>query len=303
MLLPLLAALAPPTFEVRERIDLPTEGAKDGTWARPAFDKARFRLYVPQRDRVLIVDLKGGKVVAQATGIPEVGAVALAPDRDLGFVPSGSNVVVFDATNGAEVKRIPMPAEPSDLVYDPRTRRVLVVSRTAKTLTPIDPQGLVPEASIPLGGAPRGIVADGWGAALIAEGDAIERIDLGKRRVASRWDVKATSLAYDDRRKLLFAHAEGAPLSILDARKGTTRATLDLGPGLRTLLADHELGLVFGLGLDGKLTVVHAKSATVVQTLDTAPTALEAAIDPDDHRLYLVNLGTQVIVVARAKGQ
>ena len=294
-----LVLLVPPAFEVRERIALPGAGA----WGRPAFDKPHRRLYVPREGRLQILDLKLGKVVADLPGLAGPRGVVLVPDRDLGFVSArdANEVVVFDRTNGAEIKRIPVPDGPDALAYDPRTRRVLVTTRQG--LTPLDVDGLVATPRIALGGVATDVVVGDRGAVFVALGArGIARVDLARLRVASHLGQAAASLAYDARRGNLYALG-GGTLSILAAKDGRARGSLPLVSS--ALLADFELGLAFALGADGTLSVVHAQTAAVAQTLPTAPGATAAAIDPDDHRLYLVAREggqVEVLVVARVRG-
>ena len=302
MFLALLAALAPPAFEVRERIALPGGEA----WGHPAFDKPSHHLFVPREGHIQIVDVEAKRLVGDVTGLAGARDVVLVPERDLGFasVRDADEILVFDLTNGAEIKRIPVQGGPDALAYDPRTRRVLVATR--KGLTPIDAINLSVGPRVDLGGVPTGVVVADRGTALVALGErGIDRLDLARSRVSDHWPQPATGLAYDGRRSLLYALA-GDSVAILDAKSGKPRGRVAVGKDLLAVLSDFELGLAFALGADGTLSVVHARSAAAVQTLATAPTATSAAIDPDDHRLYLLAREAgkvSVLVVARVPGQ
>ena len=307
MLLAALLALAPPAFEVRGTIPLPgVEG-----WGRPVFDKPSHRLYVPRETRLHVVDVRTGGFVADVQDAGGVRGVAIVPKEGVGFatLSAGDRVLVFDLKLAAEIKRIPVGDGPDAILYDPRTRRVLVANRTGRSVGIVDPKALVAEAAVALDGHPVALVADGRGGVFAATENGIVRVEIARRRVVATLPVKdATDLAFDARRNLLYAATPGR-LTVLDAKTGGVRETAAVAESATGVLADDELGLAFAYGADA-LAVVHAKDATpVVQNLPLPTGVRRGAIDADDHRLYLLGPApdrpnaARVIVVARTPGR
>lgn len=308
MFLALLAAFALPRFEVRGRIPLPGgEG-----WGRPVFDKPSHRLYIPRETRLHVVDAGTGKLVGDIANLPGARGVAIVPEMGAGFVTlaKSDRVLVFDLKIFAEIKRIPVGGEPDAIAYDARTKRLLVANRKGHSVTLVDPNALYAEASVAVDGTPSALVVGERGTVFVTTESGIQRLDVARRRASAAWPAKGVSdLALDPRRGLLFAAGDGT-MTILDAKTGAVRGAAPLGKGASGVASDYELGLAFGTSADGALAVVHAKDAMpVVQTLPTVPGAYRTAIDPDDHRLYLLapnpeKPGTAiVVVVARVRGE
>lgn len=306
MLLPFLA-LAAPQFAVLKRIPLPG----DEGWDYLTVRHDEHRLYIARATHVQVMDTRSGALVTDIPNVPGAHGVALAPEYHIGLATSGTTnaVVAFDADNGAEIKRIPVGEKPDAVVYDRRTQRFVVMNGDGHSASIVHPIDLFVTATIPLGGAPEFAAPDGRGSVFVNLEDAsrVERIDLGRRKVVQSWSLapgeSPSGLAYDPDRKLVFSACDDGLMTVLDPRRGSVR-TVPIGKGPDAAAFDPKLGLAFSSnGADGTLTVVRAKDLAPVQTLATGPGARTMALDPEDHRIYLVargEKGVEILVVGRS---
>ena len=304
MLLPLLA-LAAPAFTVLRHISLPGEGG----WDYLTVDHAAHRLFIARGDRVQIMDTERERVVGEVADVPGVHGVALCGSPRVALATSGTTntVVAFDPANGAEFRRFAVGAKPDAVVYDPKTKRFVVLNSDGRSASVVDPEHLVVTATIPLGGQPEFAAPDGRGGVFVNLEDKgrVERIDLGKRRVAEGWSLTPgegpTGLAYSG--GLVYSACANGRMAVLDPRHGTVR-TAPIGKGPDAAAVDSRLGLAFASnGEDGTLSIVSTKDLSPVQTLPTGPGARTMALDPESHRIYLIaraGKGAEILVVGRA---
>ena len=71
----------------------------EGSWDYVIPDAPNHRLFIGRQNRVMVIDMNNGKLIAEVTGINGAHGVALAPATGHGFATSGndSSVVMFDS--------------------------------------------------------------------------------------------------------------------------------------------------------------------------------------------------------------
>jgi DNA-binding beta-propeller fold protein YncE len=98
----------------------------DGGWDYMIPDAPNHRLFIARRDRVMVVDMNTGRLIAEITGIKGAHGVALAPSTGRGFATSGndSSVVMFDLKTYKTLGKIPAGEDADAIIYDPSSGRV-----------------------------------------------------------------------------------------------------------------------------------------------------------------------------------
>jgi DNA-binding beta-propeller fold protein YncE len=287
---------APPAFAVAKHAVLGGEG----WWDYVTYDPAFHRLYLARADRVMVVDSETLKQVATIPDTPGVHGVALAPELKRGFISAGgaNQVVAFDQDSLKEIKRIPTGERPDAILYDPATRRVFTFNARGQSTTAIDAASMTPIGDLALGGKPEAPAADGQGDIYVNIEDKSEMSEFDGRTLKelARWSLapceEPSGLAIDTAHHLLFSVCQNKLMAISDTDAKKMIATVPIGEGPDGAAFDPKLQLAFSSnGRSGNLTVVHEDSPskfTVVQTVDTALGARTNALDPKEHRLFLI---------------
>jgi YVTN family beta-propeller protein len=101
-----------------------------------------------------IFDTVSRKIVADIAGIPDVHAVAVAPDLGKVFATSATanQVMVIDAHTHAIIARIPTGDGPDGLIYDQADHKVFVADEAGQNDAVIDARTNQRITEIPLGG-------------------------------------------------------------------------------------------------------------------------------------------------------
>ena len=123
--------------------------------------------------------------------------MALVPAAGRGFISDGKGgcVIVFDLKTGATLGKVTAAADADCIIYDPASRRVLVLCGGAHQMIAIapdlNPNGGKADATVELGGSPEYAVADGHGKVFvnIADKNQIAVIDTHLMKVIARWPV------------------------------------------------------------------------------------------------------------------
>ena len=106
----------------------------DGGWDYVIPDAPNHRLFIGRQNRVMVVDMNDGHLIAEVSGINGAHGVALAPGTGHGFATSGddSSVVMFDLKTYKTLGRIPAAEDADAIIYDPSSGRVvqLVIDET-----------------------------------------------------------------------------------------------------------------------------------------------------------------------------
>ena len=265
----------------------------EGRWDYATIDEAGERLYLPRSNHTLVISAADGKVIADIKGGDRLHGVALAPAAHRGFITDGGKgeVLIFDLASFEVLGKIPAADDADGAIFDAGTGKVLVACGDAQSLVVIDPavdpkQGK-PEATIPLGGKPEFLAADGKGMAYInlEDKNQVAAVDLKEKKVTATWAVapgeSPAGLAIDPEKGRLFIGCHNQKLIVMDVKDGKVLADLPIGKGVDANAFGG--GFAFASCGDGTLTIARESSNgafEVVQTLNTARGARTMAPRP-----------------------
>src|SRR5438045_4860153 len=145
----------------------------EGGWDYLTVDSANKLLYVPRSTHTMVIEANSGKTVADMPGQARNHGVALVPDAGRGFITDGRDacVYVFDLKSHEVLGKIKADQDADGVIYDPGSKKVLVVCGDAGVMIPIspdvDPKNGKADAAVELGGKPEFLAADGQGKAYI----------------------------------------------------------------------------------------------------------------------------------------
>jgi DNA-binding beta-propeller fold protein YncE len=295
LLLSLCAApLSAQSYEITHTYTLGGEGG----WDYMIPDASNHRLFIARRDRVMVVDMNTGRLIAEVTGIKGAHGVALAPSTGRGFATSGddSSVVMFDLKTYKTLGKIPAGEDADAIIYDPSSGRVFSFNGDANSATAIDPKKGVLITNIALGGKPEygQSARNGKVYVNLVDSSQIVEIDAKKLSVTNRWSTEPcknpVSMAIDTRRQRLFSGCRSGVMVVSDYKNGKVITTVPIGRGVDGAGYDPARRDVYTSNLDGTLTVIHQDSPDayhVVENLQTGQNARNMGLDPASHRIYL----------------
>lgn len=290
------AAMAADTYAVQHRHLL----GGSGGWDYLSIDPVAHRLYIARDDRVMVVAIPGGKVLAEIPGMQHAHGVALVPARRRGYVSNGqgNSVSVIDLDSLKVVGRIPVNGRnPDAIVYDSASRHVLTMNGHSDSASVIDPVAGKEVALISLPGKPEFAVSDGLGHVFVNLEDKgqLVRLDSRTNRVENVWSLapceSPSGLAYDARGTRLFSVCDNRLMIVTDAGDGHQVARVAIGKGPDAAAFDPRTRLVYSSNHDGTLTIVQQDDADhyrVLANVTTQPGARTLALDPRTHLAWLV---------------
>src|SRR4030088_679189 len=107
LLLSLVAApsLAAQSYEITHTYNV----GGDGGWDYVVTDGANHRVFIGRQNRVMVVDMNNGRLIAEVTGINGAHGTALVTDIGRGFATSGndSSILMFDLKTFKGLLKIP----------------------------------------------------------------------------------------------------------------------------------------------------------------------------------------------------
>jgi DNA-binding beta-propeller fold protein YncE len=272
----------------------------DEGWDYLALEPGGHRLFIAHGSRVVVVDTDTLAVTGEIANTPGVHGIAFAPELNRGYVSAGGAavIVVFDLKTLARVKEIGATGgNPDAILYDPATRRVFSFNGRGHNATAIDASTNTVIGTIPLDAKPEFAVSDAHGHLYVNLEDksSLARIDPRTLAVTAVWPVagceEPSGLALDAVAQRLFPVCDNKVLAVLDAVTGRVLGTAPIGGGVDAAAFDAESHLAFASCGEGVLSVVAVSSSGVpepVQSLPTRRGARTMALDPRNHRVYLV---------------
>jgi YVTN family beta-propeller protein len=278
LLLPLIALpLSAQSYEITHTYNV----GGDGSWDYVIPDAANHRLFIGRQNRVMVVDMNNGRLIAEVAGINGAHGVALAQGTGHGFATSGndSSIVMFDLKTYKTLGRIPAAEDADAIIYDPSSGRVFSFNGDANSTTVIDPKKGTLIANVALGGKPEygQSARNGKIYVNLTDSSQIVEVDAKKLTVTRRWRTEGcknpVSMAIDTRRQRLFSGCRSGVLAVD-------------GAGYDPVKRD-----VYASNVDGTLTVIHQDtpdSYHVVENVQTAQGARNMGLDPATHRIYVV---------------
>lgn len=283
-----------PGFKVTKRFPVPGNGGFDYI----VFDGSANRLYVSHGTEVDVLDADSGKLLGKVEDTPGVHGIAIVPELHRGFTTNGGSgtVSVFDTNTFHTLKKIPVPADPDFVFYDPGTKRVLVCHGDAAVITAIDPQKETVIGNVDLGGGAEAAVVDskGEGFVNLEEASTVVSFDPKRLTAKEKWPITGcktpTGLAMDDFNSRLFIGCRSKVLAVMDASNGNVIKTLPIGDHVDAVVFDRRNKLIFASNGEGTVSVIREKNANEFESVGdirTQPSAKTMAFDPKTNRLFL----------------
>src|SRR5215471_11182543 len=113
-----------------------------GGWDYLTVDPDTRRLYVPRSTDTMVIDAESGKTIADIPGQKRAHGVAIVPDVGRGFISDGGgsgSIVIFDLKTNEVLGTIAAQPDADGIIFDPASKRVLVVSGDKGLLMPLKP--------------------------------------------------------------------------------------------------------------------------------------------------------------------
>jgi DNA-binding beta-propeller fold protein YncE len=272
----------------------------EGGWDYLTVDPENKLLYIPRTTHTMVLDAVTGKTIADIPGQKRNHGVALVPGVGRGFITDGddASVVIFDLKTNKALGKIKADVDADGIIYDPASRKVLVVCGDAGSLIPlspdVDPKSGNADAAVNLGGKPEFLVADGQGKAYInlVDKNQVAVIDTKTMKVVDKWSTtpggSPVGMSMDQKHRRLFIGCRNPQkLIVMSADNGKVLADPAIGPGVDATQFD---GNAFASCSDGTLAVAGETSPgefEIVQTVKTQQGARTMGSDPTTHTLYL----------------
>jgi DNA-binding beta-propeller fold protein YncE len=272
----------------------------EGGWDYVIPDAPNHRLFIARQNRVSVVDMNTGSLIAEIPGINGAHGTALVSDIGRGFATSGndSSIMMFDAKSYKTLLKIRAGEDADAIIYDPASKHVFSFNGDANTSTVVDPRRGTVISNIALGGKPEygQSSRDGKVYVNLVDSSQVVEIDTKTNAVTRRWSTapckNPVSMAIDVRRQRLFSGCRSGVMAISDYANGTVVATVPIGQGVDGAGWDPGRRDAYASNADGTLTVIHQDSPNkyhVVESVQTGERARNMGIDPATHRIYLAS--------------
>jgi len=290
----LAPSLTAQTYEITHTYNVGGEGG----WDYVIPDAPNHRLFVARQNRVSVIDMNDGHLIAEIPGIQGAHGVALVSDIGRGFATSGndSSIMMFDAKSYKTLLKVRAGQDADAIIYDPASKHVFSFNGDANTSTVVDPRRGTVVANIALGGKPEygQSAKDGKVYVNLVDSSQIVEIDTKSNSVSRRWSTapckNPVSLAIDIAHQRLFSGCRSGVMAISDYARGAVVATVPIGQGVDGAGWDPVRRDAFASNADGTLTIIHQDSPSkyhVVENVQTGERARNMGIDPKTHRIYL----------------
>ncbi|MGC1784923.1 MAG: YncE family protein [Acidobacteriaceae bacterium] len=272
----------------------------DGGWDYLTADAGAHRLYIARGNRVQVVDIHTGKLIAEMSGMDHTHGIALNTNGKYGYVSDGGAgmVRVFDRATLKVIANVPAEKNPDAIIFDPATKRVFAFNGRSNSATAIDTSTNRALQNVPLPGGPEFAQADGSGNVYVnlEDKNQIERIDSRTLKTTANWSISPcdspSGLSIDRAHHRLFSVCDNKVMAVVDTDNGRVVATVAIGNGPDATRYNARRHLVFSPnGQDGTLTIVRQNSPdsyTPVQTVVTQKGARTMALDRATGTIYLV---------------
>lgn len=269
----------------------------EGFWDYVVYDPAGDRLFIAHNKAVMVVAAADGKLLGE---IPAEGAhgTALVPEKNRGFITNGraGTVTVFDLQTLKPTGEIKAGENPDAIIYDPDSKRVIVMNGRSHDLMAIDPGSLQVVATVPLGGKLEFAAAEkGRVYVNVEDTGEIASVDSKSWKLEERWKLEGceepSGLALDPQTHHLFSVCGNGQMFVVDTRNGNIVAKVPTGRGTDAAAFDAQEKLAFASNGEGTLTVVRKAKGGKYEVAENDPTqrgARTLALDPRSHRIFLV---------------
>jgi YVTN family beta-propeller protein len=248
---------------------------------------------------VIIFDTVSRKIVADIPGIPDVHAVAVAPDLGRVFATSATanQVVVIDAHTYAITARIPVGNSPDGLIYDQADHKLFVAVEAGQTDAVIDARTEQRIAEIPLGGDAGDIEYDAVSHrifAVVATLNQLVTIDPVIDKIIARAALpgcqRGQDLVLDELQRLALVDcADNAALLMIDMTSMRVISTQSVGKNPDLMALDSGWHYLYVASESGVVSVFdeHGRTLKKVNEGYVDPGSHAVAADQDTHYMYL----------------
>ena len=304
MATPLAAAPATPVggdYVYQGDIDL----GGPGFWDYASLDPAGGRLYVGHVDHMSVVDVATRKVVGTVGPMDDAHGAAAVTSENKGYATSGGDGVlkVFDLADFHIIKEIKVGLDADGIIYDPRSRLVIVMIGDGKQLVMVDPKTDSVVRTVALPDGPEGVSLDGQGALYVnlASTAQLAKVDVASGRIEATWPLPGCKdphgLAYDPRAGRLFSGCANKVLVVVDVATGKVIETLPTGAYSDGVEIDVARRRVFCPAGDGTLTVIKEGPGghdVIERTIPTFLGGRSMAVDPRTGALFVTHGDTKI---------
>jgi YVTN family beta-propeller protein len=273
----------------------------DGSWDYLTVDAMAQFLYIARLNRVMVVDIRSGKLVTEIKGINHAHGIAFDDLGKVGYISDGGagTVLVFDRTTFKVLATIPAGKNSDSILFEPTHRRVFAFNGLSHDATVVDAASNSVIATVPLPGKPEFSVTDRAGHVFvnIEDSSAVLRLDADSLKITASWSLAPgkgpSGLAIDAAGHRLFSVCDNAKMIILDSQTGRLLAAASIGEGADAVVFDaaHKL-VVSANGESGTMTIIQANRPASFATVQTLPTQIGArtmAANPLTGTLYTVS--------------
>jgi DNA-binding beta-propeller fold protein YncE len=249
--------------------------------------------------RLVVFDLRAGRVLANLDGFPRVTGVLAVPAEHRVYASATGDhaVVVVDDRALAIVARVPGPAFPDGIAYAPDVRRVFVSDESGGRDFVIDAASHAVVARIELGGEAGNTHYDaGSHCVLVAVQTANQLVAIEpaaahivRRITFDRAIASPHGFLVDAPHRLAFVTGqESGTVGVLDLQTLRLRQVLPVGRDPDVLAFDPGLGRLYVAAESGILAVFEEREGGLLPLgWYKAPQAHSVAVDPATHRVYL----------------
>ncbi len=248
---------------------------------------------------LIIFDTVSRKIVANISGIPDVHAVAVAPDLGRIFATSNTEnqVVVIDAHTYAITARIPVGNSPDGLIYDQTDHKIFVAVEAGQTDAVIDARTQQRIAEIPLGGDAGDIEYDAVSHHIFAVVETLNQlvtIDPVSDKIIAHTALPgcqgAQDLVLDELQHLALVDCtDNAALLMIDMTSMKIISTQSVGKNPDLMTLDNGQHYLYVASESGVVSVFDEHGRTLKKVnegyVDTG--AHTIAVDQDTHYIYL----------------
>ena len=284
--------------------------AGDTKWDYLSFDAASHRLFITHGNQVDVWDVQESKLVGSIADTQGVHGVALAPALNRGFTSNGisSTISIFELSSLKVLGTLPTQKKPDAIIYDPLTQHVFVANGDSGTLTVVDAHTSAVLGTVDIGGKLEFQAVDGKGRLYVNVEDQnrIAVVDTRTHQRIASYDIASackapTGLSIDVQTDRLFVGCRNQTMAVVDGLSGAILSHVAVGKGCDATVFDPVLKRAYASSGDGTLTVLDTDTYAVQQVVQTQTTARTLALDPTNHRLYLVAATAQAPTVEGAR--
>ena len=271
----------------------------NGWWDYLAIDNSDKQLFVSNRNKVHIIDLKTDKQIGEIDNLNGVHGIAIANEFNKGFISNGRSdtVAVFNLKTFKVIANVHVTGKnPDAIVYDPYSKRVFTFNGRSSNVTAIDAKTDKVIGTIALDGRPEFAVSNGKGKMYvnIESKSQITEFNPKTLKILHTWSIapgqSPSGLAIDKKNNTLFAGCHNKMMVVVNAKTGEVIATPKIGEGVDACGYDPETHLAFSSCGEGVLSVIKEVSSNKFENIDNVKTIRRARtmeLDESTHNIYM----------------